>query len=139
MQFNWLGTIFYISYLVFEYPQNLALQKFPVGKWIRLASESPVHPCRTLLTENSSLSRIAFPRKPAQISIPCGGYTPLVKSLIDLPLPIQHQHLHMGRRTHGPRGLQILWRALCRALHLGRMRRRYHAWFHDRHLHVLYA
>ncbi|KII85708.1 hypothetical protein PLICRDRAFT_178743 [Plicaturopsis crispa FD-325 SS-3] len=35
-QFNWLGTIFYLSYLVFEYPQNLALQKFPVGKWMSL-------------------------------------------------------------------------------------------------------
>ena len=34
-QFNWLGTIFYLSYLVFEYPQNLALQYFPVGKWLR--------------------------------------------------------------------------------------------------------
>jgi MFS transporter, ACS family, allantoate permease len=33
-QYNWLGTIFYLSYLVFEYPQNLALQKFPVGKWM---------------------------------------------------------------------------------------------------------
>ncbi|GAB1521883.1 hypothetical protein RhiTH_004982 [Rhizoctonia solani] len=27
-------TIFYIAYLVFEYPQNLALQRFPVGKWM---------------------------------------------------------------------------------------------------------
>ncbi|KAH7882087.1 MFS general substrate transporter [Phlebopus sp. FC_14] len=35
-QYNWLGTIFYLSYLVFEYPQNLALQKFPVGKWMSL-------------------------------------------------------------------------------------------------------
>ncbi|EGN94818.1 hypothetical protein SERLA73DRAFT_96177 [Serpula lacrymans var. lacrymans S7.3] len=33
-QYNWLGTVFYLSYLVFEYPQNLALQRFPVGKWI---------------------------------------------------------------------------------------------------------
>lgn len=33
-QYNWLGTIFYIAYLVFEYPQNLALQRFPVGKWM---------------------------------------------------------------------------------------------------------
>ncbi|KXN91402.1 hypothetical protein AN958_00664 [Leucoagaricus sp. SymC.cos] len=33
-QFNWLSTIFYLSYLGFEYPQNLALQKFPVGKWM---------------------------------------------------------------------------------------------------------
>ncbi|KAI0063439.1 MFS general substrate transporter [Artomyces pyxidatus] len=35
-QFNWLGTIFYLSYLVFQYPQNLALQYFPVGKWISI-------------------------------------------------------------------------------------------------------
>ena len=34
-QFNWLGTIFYIGYLAFEFPQNLALQRFPVGKWMR--------------------------------------------------------------------------------------------------------
>ncbi|CAE6462461.1 unnamed protein product [Rhizoctonia solani] len=33
---NWLGTIFYIAYLVFEYPQNLALQRFPVGKWMSI-------------------------------------------------------------------------------------------------------
>ncbi|KAI9510185.1 MFS general substrate transporter [Russula earlei] len=36
-QYNWLlGTIFYISYLAFEFPQNLALQRFPVGKWMSL-------------------------------------------------------------------------------------------------------
>ncbi|KAH9483910.1 putative transporter PB10D8.01 [Psilocybe cubensis] len=35
-QFNWLGTIFYLSYLVFQYPQNLALQKFPVAKWMSI-------------------------------------------------------------------------------------------------------
>ncbi|KAG5724303.1 Thiamine pathway transporter THI73 [Termitomyces sp. T112] len=35
-QYNWLGTIFYISYLVFEFPQNLALQRFPVGKWMSI-------------------------------------------------------------------------------------------------------
>ncbi|TFK45315.1 MFS general substrate transporter [Heliocybe sulcata] len=29
-----LGTIFYLSYLLFEYPQNIALQAFPVGKWM---------------------------------------------------------------------------------------------------------
>ncbi|TRM58593.1 major facilitator superfamily domain-containing protein [Schizophyllum amplum] len=33
-QYNWLGTIFYLSYLVFEFPQNLCLQRFPVGKWM---------------------------------------------------------------------------------------------------------
>ncbi|KAJ4498542.1 MFS general substrate transporter [Lentinula lateritia] len=31
-----LSTVFYLSYLVFEYPQNLALQRFPVGKWLSL-------------------------------------------------------------------------------------------------------
>ncbi|TRM59317.1 major facilitator superfamily domain-containing protein [Schizophyllum amplum] len=35
-QFNWLGTIFYLSYLVFEFPQNRALQYFPVGKWMSI-------------------------------------------------------------------------------------------------------
>ncbi|KAF9464198.1 MFS general substrate transporter [Collybia nuda] len=33
-QYNWLGTIFYLSYLVFEFPQNLCLQRYPVGKWM---------------------------------------------------------------------------------------------------------
>ncbi|EIM90358.1 MFS general substrate transporter [Stereum hirsutum FP-91666 SS1] len=33
-EFNWLGTIFYIAYLFFQWPQNLALQRFPVGKWM---------------------------------------------------------------------------------------------------------
>ncbi|EKM74774.1 hypothetical protein AGABI1DRAFT_132891 [Agaricus bisporus var. burnettii JB137-S8] len=33
-QYNWLGTIFYLSYLVFEFPQNLCLQRFPVAKWM---------------------------------------------------------------------------------------------------------
>ncbi|KAI0068622.1 MFS general substrate transporter [Artomyces pyxidatus] len=33
-QYNLLGTVFYIGYLAFEYPQSLALQRFPVGKWI---------------------------------------------------------------------------------------------------------
>ncbi|KAJ7219571.1 major facilitator superfamily domain-containing protein [Mycena pura] len=35
-EFNWLGSIFYFSYLAFEYPQNLALQRFPVGKWMSI-------------------------------------------------------------------------------------------------------
>ncbi|KAG1731242.1 uncharacterized protein EDB91DRAFT_1085173 [Suillus paluster] len=34
-RYNRLGTVFYLSYLVFEYPQNLALQRFPAGKWMR--------------------------------------------------------------------------------------------------------
>ncbi|KAJ7618009.1 major facilitator superfamily domain-containing protein [Roridomyces roridus] len=33
-EYNWLSTIFYIAYLVFQFPQNLALQRFPVAKWI---------------------------------------------------------------------------------------------------------
>lgn len=35
-QYNWLGTVFYLSYLLFEYPQNLALQRFPVGRWMNI-------------------------------------------------------------------------------------------------------
>ncbi|KAJ7305628.1 MFS general substrate transporter [Mycena albidolilacea] len=35
-QFNWLGTIFYLSYLAFDFPQNLALQRFPVAKWMSI-------------------------------------------------------------------------------------------------------
>ncbi|KAH9991566.1 major facilitator superfamily domain-containing protein [Russula vinacea] len=35
-QYNWLGTIFYLGYLAFQFPQNLALQRFPVGKWMSL-------------------------------------------------------------------------------------------------------
>lgn len=33
-QYNWLGTIFYLAYLVFEWPQNLGLQRYPAGKWM---------------------------------------------------------------------------------------------------------
>ncbi|KAJ3513869.1 hypothetical protein NMY22_g14914 [Coprinellus aureogranulatus] len=35
-QFNWLATVLYISVMIFEYPQNLALQRFPIAKWITL-------------------------------------------------------------------------------------------------------
>ncbi|KAG7086386.1 hypothetical protein E1B28_002343 [Marasmius oreades] len=35
-EYNWLGTIFYLAYLVCEYPQNLCLQRFPVGKWMSI-------------------------------------------------------------------------------------------------------
>ncbi|KAG1741544.1 MFS general substrate transporter [Suillus paluster] len=33
---NELGTVFYLGFFVFEYPQNLALQRFPVGKWMSI-------------------------------------------------------------------------------------------------------
>ncbi|KAF2801304.1 MFS general substrate transporter [Mytilinidion resinicola] len=33
-QYNWLSSIFYLGYLVAEWPQNLALQRFPVAKWL---------------------------------------------------------------------------------------------------------
>ncbi|KAJ6467096.1 hypothetical protein C8R47DRAFT_1234438, partial [Mycena vitilis] len=35
-QYNWLSTIFYLSYLAFEFFQSLALQRFPVAKWMSL-------------------------------------------------------------------------------------------------------
>ncbi|KAF8841625.1 hypothetical protein BDN67DRAFT_498422 [Paxillus ammoniavirescens] len=34
VEYDWLGTIFYLSYLLFEYPRNLVLQRFPVGRWM---------------------------------------------------------------------------------------------------------
>ncbi|OQV10114.1 hypothetical protein CLAIMM_14158 [Cladophialophora immunda] len=33
-QYNWLSSIFYFGYLLAEWPQNRALQHFPVGKWL---------------------------------------------------------------------------------------------------------
>ncbi|KAI0059519.1 MFS general substrate transporter [Artomyces pyxidatus] len=39
-QYTWLsgrlGMVFFLSYLLLQYPQNLALQRFPVGKWMSL-------------------------------------------------------------------------------------------------------
>ncbi|KAF8603605.1 MFS general substrate transporter [Ceratobasidium sp. AG-I] len=33
---NWLGSILYLGYLLFAFPQNVALQRFPTGKWLSL-------------------------------------------------------------------------------------------------------
>ncbi|KAF2238261.1 allantoate permease [Viridothelium virens] len=33
-QYNWLVSIFYFGYLLAEWPQNWALQRFPVAKWL---------------------------------------------------------------------------------------------------------
>lgn len=33
-QYNWLSSIFYFGYLLAEWPQNWALQRFPVAKWL---------------------------------------------------------------------------------------------------------
>ena len=33
-RFNWLGSIFYIGYIVAEYPANLALQYLPIAKFL---------------------------------------------------------------------------------------------------------
>ncbi|KAJ7060462.1 MFS general substrate transporter [Mycena amicta] len=35
-EYNWLSTCFYLAYLVMEFPQNLALQRFPVAKWLSI-------------------------------------------------------------------------------------------------------
>ncbi|KAJ7851188.1 MFS general substrate transporter [Mycena leptocephala] len=35
-QYNWLGTIFFFGYLVSQFPQNFALQHFPVAKWMSI-------------------------------------------------------------------------------------------------------
>ncbi|KAL7782936.1 MFS general substrate transporter [Trichoderma ceciliae] len=33
-QYNWLTSIFYFGYMAAEWPQNWALQRFPVAKWL---------------------------------------------------------------------------------------------------------
>jgi ACS family allantoate permease-like MFS transporter len=33
-KFNWLGSAFYIGYLVAEYPANLTLQLLPIAKFL---------------------------------------------------------------------------------------------------------
>ncbi|ATY59793.1 Major facilitator superfamily general substrate transporter [Cordyceps militaris] len=33
-QYNWLSSIFYFGYMLAEFPQNWALQRFPVAKWL---------------------------------------------------------------------------------------------------------
>ncbi|KAL4977142.1 major facilitator superfamily domain-containing protein [Aspergillus desertorum] len=33
-QYNWLSSIFYFGYLLAEWPQNWALQRLPMGKWL---------------------------------------------------------------------------------------------------------
>lgn len=54
-QFNWLGTIFYIFFLAFEYPQNIALQYLPVGKWMRYVWSGPSFACRTLILHSVNI------------------------------------------------------------------------------------
>lgn len=36
-QYSWLGSAFYLGYLIFEFPMNLALQRFPVSKFVSTA------------------------------------------------------------------------------------------------------
>lgn len=35
-QYNWLSSIFYLGYLLAEWPQNWALQRFPVARSVKL-------------------------------------------------------------------------------------------------------
>ena len=53
-QFNWLNTIFYLFFLGFEWPQNLALQYLPVGKWMRCVG---VRVCSVLCWQQDPLRR----------------------------------------------------------------------------------
>lgn len=36
-EYSWTGSIFYIGYLVFEYPHNRLMQRFPLGKYISIS------------------------------------------------------------------------------------------------------
>jgi hypothetical protein len=33
-QYSWVGSIFYVGYLFFEYPTTILIQKLPVGKYL---------------------------------------------------------------------------------------------------------
>ncbi|KAI8339466.1 major facilitator superfamily domain-containing protein [Chlamydoabsidia padenii] len=33
-QFSWLGSIFYLGYLVFQVPNSILLQRFPIGRYV---------------------------------------------------------------------------------------------------------
>lgn len=33
-QYSWLGAIFYLGYFAWEYPTNVLLQRFPVGRFM---------------------------------------------------------------------------------------------------------
>ncbi|KUI54723.1 putative transporter PB10D8.01 [Cytospora mali] len=35
-EYNWLSSVFYLGYLVAEVPQNMALQRFPVAKYLAI-------------------------------------------------------------------------------------------------------
>lgn len=35
-QYNWLSSIFYLGYLLAEWPQNWTLQRFPVARWLAI-------------------------------------------------------------------------------------------------------
>lgn len=35
-QYNWLSSVFYFGYLIAEIPQNMALQRFPVAKYLSI-------------------------------------------------------------------------------------------------------
>ncbi|CAK1361717.1 putative transporter [Cercospora beticola] len=35
-QYNWLSSVFYVGYLLAELPQNWALQRFPVARWLSI-------------------------------------------------------------------------------------------------------
>lgn len=34
-QYNWLSSIFYFGFLVWVFPTNFLMQRFPIGKWFR--------------------------------------------------------------------------------------------------------
>ena len=82
-----LGTIFYLSYLLFEYPQNLALQRFPVGKWMRcvcplLFMVFPTYLCIAWTSSRGELHSV--PMLPAQASAAsssCGLFWECAKAL----------------------------------------------------------
>ena len=73
-QFNWLGTIFFLSYLLFMYPQSLALQRWPVGKWMRFVKTKSSNSLRLIAIQASMFSfgpLLCCVMPPARVSVAC--------------------------------------------------------------------
>lgn len=43
-EYSWLGSLFYLGHLAFEYPFSILLQKFPVNK-VMAGTVSTTHGC----------------------------------------------------------------------------------------------
>lgn len=61
-QYSWAGAIFYLGYLIWEYPTGLLLQKFPVNHFLSCTVQTPLRQFEpsTLTGSSRSFSGAAF-------------------------------------------------------------------------------